>query len=190
MDSMDRIEALLDEVYVGQERVSRDEIYRRAVAAELPANLISILDTLPEGEYAQDEVTEAFYGVAVDEGAVDQEGVGVDGAELDDADLLRELKELYRTRLDTLRHGSEQALARHTERMGELETEYLRRTPEREIDPQRLRAGARQRTQPSIRPVEDSTAAALAADDEAPLPALAEPGGTVQRGTEFIEPTS
>jgi hypothetical protein len=58
---------------------------------------------------------------------------------------MRELAELHRTRNDTLRHGSDQALARHGERMAEMETEYVRRFPEREVDPLRLREGARAR---------------------------------------------
>ena len=71
---------------------------------------------------------------------------GVPAADLADADLFRELFELYRTRLDTLRHGSDQALSTHTSRMMELETGYLDRFPVREIDPERLREGARLRT--------------------------------------------
>jgi len=59
--------------------------------------------------------------------------------ELSDEDLFRELGELYRTRLDTLRHGSAASLEHHDERMGQLEQEYLRRRPEREVDPARLR---------------------------------------------------
>jgi hypothetical protein len=76
---------------------------------------------------------------------VDDEAEGVPAADLSDEDLFRELNELYRTRLDTLRHGSEHALAHHTSRMMELEPEYLRRQPQREVDPERLREGARQR---------------------------------------------
>jgi hypothetical protein len=38
---MDGIETLLDEVYHGQERMSRDVIYARAVAAELPAEALT-----------------------------------------------------------------------------------------------------------------------------------------------------
>lgn len=68
---------------------------------------------------------------------------GVPGALLSDEDLLRELGTLHRTRHETLRHGSAHALTRHTERTGELETEYLRRFPAREIDPERERDGAR-----------------------------------------------
>lgn len=54
-------------------------------------------------------------------------------------ELLADLDHLYRTRLDTLRHGSDQAVASSAERIGELEAEYLRRRPDREIDPRRLR---------------------------------------------------
>jgi hypothetical protein len=53
------LEDLLDEVFVADERVSRDEIVRRATAADLPAATLSRLDALPEGEYAYDEVLDA-----------------------------------------------------------------------------------------------------------------------------------
>ena len=65
--------------------------------------------------------------------------IGIDPAGLSDDDLLRELRSLHRTRLDTLRHGAEQALDNHLRRTAELETEYLARHPGREIDPNRLR---------------------------------------------------
>lgn len=51
---------LLDQVFVGQERVTSDEIQRRAAAEELPAAVLAQLAALPEGEYAQDEVEEAL----------------------------------------------------------------------------------------------------------------------------------
>lgn len=70
---------------------------------------------------------------------------GVDPAELSDEDLMRELGHLYETRMDALRHAAAQALDEHTHRMTLLEEEYLRRHPDREIDPERLRAGARAR---------------------------------------------
>ena len=70
---------------------------------------------------------------------------GIPAAELSDDDLLRELAQLHETRHETFRHGSNDALARHTERTAELEHEYLRRFPQREVDPERLRAGARAR---------------------------------------------
>ena len=59
--------------------------------------------------------------------------------ELDDDDLFRELEHLYRTRLDTLRGGSQSALDNSDRRIGELEGAYLRRHPEREVTPRRLR---------------------------------------------------
>ena len=70
---------------------------------------------------------------------------GIPAGSLDDEDLLRELASLHETRHDTLRHGSDDALQRHSERTAELEQEYLRRFPDREVDPERLRAGARAR---------------------------------------------
>jgi Family of unknown function (DUF6158) len=70
---------------------------------------------------------------------------GIHPAALPDRDLFRELRHMYRTRLETLRHGSAQALATHSSRMEALEREYLRRFPRREINPGRLRAGARKR---------------------------------------------
>ncbi len=70
---------------------------------------------------------------------------GVDPRELSASDLYRELKHLHDTRTETLLHGSEDSLTHHTARMQELEDEYLRRHPEREVDPERLRSGARAR---------------------------------------------
>ena len=67
--------------------------------------------------------------------------VGIDPAELSDEDLIREVASLHRTRLDTLRHASDAALATHLRRTADLETEYLTRHPGREIDPHRLRDG-------------------------------------------------
>ena len=63
---------------------------------------------------------------------------GIDPAGLADDDLFRELASLYRTRLQTLRHGPDAALANHVRRTEELETEYLARHPGREVDPSRL----------------------------------------------------
>ena len=55
---------MVDEMYVGQERITREEIHRRAVVAELPADEMAALDRLPEGEYAQDELSEALTQIA------------------------------------------------------------------------------------------------------------------------------
>ncbi len=73
-------------------------------------------------------------------------GLGVTPADLTDDEVFHELQQLYITRLETLRHGSEEALANHSRRTAELEDEYLRRYPRREVDPSRLRTGARTRT--------------------------------------------
>lgn len=69
----------------------------------------------------------------------DIEEVGIDPAGLSDEDLMREMQSLHRTRLDTIRHASDTALATHLRRTAELETEYLNRYPGREVDPSRLR---------------------------------------------------
>ncbi len=68
---------------------------------------------------------------------------GIDPAKLSDSDLLRELERLHATRNETFRHGSDDALAEHTYRTGQLEQEYLKRYPQREVDPHRTRDGAR-----------------------------------------------
>ena len=63
---------------------------------------------------------------------------GIDPAGLADEDLFRELASLHRTRLQTLRHGPDAALANHARRTEELEAEYLNRYPGREVDAGRL----------------------------------------------------
>jgi hypothetical protein len=65
-------------------------------------------------------------------------GLGVDPETLGDEDLFRELASLYRSRLETLRHGPDAALDNHFRRTAELETEYMTRYPGREVDPARL----------------------------------------------------
>jgi len=66
---------------------------------------------------------------------------GVPVRELSDEDLTREMQSVHRTRDDTLRHGPDAALSQHSERMAELEAEYLRRNPDREVT--RSRAASR-----------------------------------------------
>jgi uncharacterized protein DUF6158 len=68
---------------------------------------------------------------------------GVPPENLDETDLLRELEHLHTTRHGTFLHGSPDALREHSSRTQLLEEEYLRRHPEREVDPARTRAGAR-----------------------------------------------
>lgn len=70
---------------------------------------------------------------------------GPNAEDLDDASLLQELASLHGTRHTTLRHGGSDALTVHTRRTTELEDEYLRRFPEREVDADRTRDGARER---------------------------------------------
>lgn len=70
---------------------------------------------------------------------------GIPAPDLDDEDLDRELAHLHETRHAVFLHGSAQALDHHTQRTADLEHEWLRRHPEREVDPQRLRSGARTR---------------------------------------------
>ena len=68
---------------------------------------------------------------------------GVSPQDLAEADLIRELAHLHRTRHETFLHGSPDALREHNSRLAGLEGEYLRRHPEREVDPARTRSGAR-----------------------------------------------
>ncbi|MGQ5262747.1 hypothetical protein ACTWLT_18570 [Micromonospora sp. ZYX-F-536] len=56
------LDDLLNDIYRGQERVTQAEIYRRAVAADLPADLLARIDALPEGEYAVDEASDLLGG--------------------------------------------------------------------------------------------------------------------------------
>lgn len=60
-------------------------------------------------------------------------------ASLADEELLSDLDTLYRRRLTTLRHGADAAVKSSTRRIAELEQEYLRRFPGREVDPARVR---------------------------------------------------
>jgi len=75
----------------------------------------------------------------------EEQELGIPPGQLADDELRRELEQVHRTRHDTFRHGSDSALDTHNRRMTALEAEYLRRFPEREVDPQRLREGAREK---------------------------------------------
>jgi hypothetical protein len=66
---------------------------------------------------------------------------GIPAHELADDDLRREVEHLHETRHDTLLGGSEDALQTHTDRMLELEQEFLRRFP-RDGAPYELRTRA------------------------------------------------
>ncbi|MFB9239292.1 hypothetical protein ACFFWC_27795 [Plantactinospora siamensis] len=62
--SQQRLDDLLDDLWSGQERVTQAEIHRRAVAADMPADLLTRITAMPEGEYAVDEAAELLGGTA------------------------------------------------------------------------------------------------------------------------------
>ena len=59
-DDLRILDEFLDDVYVGQERLASADLQRSAIAADLPATVMTRIDALPEGEYAQDEAAEAL----------------------------------------------------------------------------------------------------------------------------------
>jgi hypothetical protein len=64
-DSDTGLAAFLDDAFDAQERISSGDLRRRAVAADLPAALLTRIDALPEGEYAQDEALEALHELPI-----------------------------------------------------------------------------------------------------------------------------
>ena len=69
---------------------------------------------------------------------------GIDAGQLTDEVLARELATLHATRHETFLEATDDALAAHTKRMLLLESEYLRRYPDRDAPhPLRTRAGSR-----------------------------------------------
>ncbi len=76
---MSSLDSLIGQGYRGQGRLTRDEIYRRAVVAEMPAETLSALDALPEGEYAHDEVAAALLDAGGLPADPDQAERGPDG---------------------------------------------------------------------------------------------------------------
>ena len=62
-DDLRVLDEFLDDVYAGQERLSAADLQRNAIAADLPASALTRIDALPEGEYAQDEASEALRAV-------------------------------------------------------------------------------------------------------------------------------
>jgi len=64
-DSDTGLEAFLDQVFDAQERISSGDLRRRAIAAGLPAALMTRIDALPEGEYAQDEASDALHELPI-----------------------------------------------------------------------------------------------------------------------------
>ncbi len=60
MTDQNQLDTFLDALYHGHERLTSGEIRRSAVSADLPADVLTRIDALPEGEYAQDEAAEAL----------------------------------------------------------------------------------------------------------------------------------
>lgn len=73
--------------------------------------------------------------------------LGIPARDLGDGDLERELRHLWRTREDAILNGAANAIRAHTDRMLELEHEYIARFP-RKTKPSagRTRRGARARS--------------------------------------------
>jgi len=59
-DDLRTLDDFLDGAYVGHERLTSADLQRTAIAADLPATVMTRIDALPEGEYAQDEAAEAL----------------------------------------------------------------------------------------------------------------------------------
>lgn len=71
---------------------------------------------------------------------------GIPARDLRDADLEGELRHLWRTREDTVLHGTAHAIRAHTDRMLQLEHEYSARFPRKtRPTPARTRRGSRAR---------------------------------------------
>ena len=59
-DDLQVLDAFLDEAFVGHERMTSADLQRSAIASHLSATAMTRIDALPEGEYAQDEASEAL----------------------------------------------------------------------------------------------------------------------------------
>jgi hypothetical protein len=59
-DDFQELDAFLDQAFEAHERMTSGDLQRRAIAADLPAEAMTRIDALPEGEYAQDEASEAL----------------------------------------------------------------------------------------------------------------------------------
>ncbi|HET6531246.1 MAG TPA: hypothetical protein VFH03_11640 [Actinoplanes sp.] len=63
-DDLRALDEFLDDAFVGHERLTNGDLQRMAVVADLPATVLTRIDALPEGEYAQDEASEALRALA------------------------------------------------------------------------------------------------------------------------------
>ncbi len=59
-EDLGALDEFLDEVFIGQDRMTDVELQRSALSLELPAELMTRIDALPEGMYSQDEASEAL----------------------------------------------------------------------------------------------------------------------------------
>jgi hypothetical protein len=59
-DDFQALDEFLEDVFLGQDRMTNIEIQRSALSVELPAGLMTRIDALPEGMYSQDEASEAL----------------------------------------------------------------------------------------------------------------------------------
>jgi hypothetical protein len=88
IDDLSLLDAFLDQTYTAHERVARADLQRGAVAADLPATVLTRIDALPEGEYSQDEAAEALRALPDQEGesamAQDREREAIGDPQLDD----------------------------------------------------------------------------------------------------------
>jgi hypothetical protein len=64
-DVFHELDDFLDDAFEAQERMSAGDLQRRAIAADLPAEALTRIDALPEGEYAQDEAAEALRALEI-----------------------------------------------------------------------------------------------------------------------------
>ena len=64
-DEFRELDDFLDDAFDAHERLSSADLQRRAIAGDLPATLLTRIDALPEGEYAQDEAAEALRALQV-----------------------------------------------------------------------------------------------------------------------------
>ena len=63
-DELRRLDEFLDDAFLAQDRMTDIEIQRSAMAADLPADLMTRIDALPEGTYSQDEASDALHDLA------------------------------------------------------------------------------------------------------------------------------
>ena len=65
MSDLKVLDDYLDEAFTGRDRLSSADLQRGAIAAGLPATVLTRIDALPEGEYAQDEAAKALRALDV-----------------------------------------------------------------------------------------------------------------------------